>query len=109
MGPHFGKKCFIALMHLTLWTVSYYGDAIRPSQTSEKDMLCFTGGTSYTATIRLVARSTSFLARECDIIASFSFGICAVLLVLESSCKLKNFDKIFLFEDILCNYLCIIW
>ena len=47
-------------------------------QTSEKDILCSTGRADPVQFIRQVAHGTSFLSRQRDGIAHFSFGACTV-------------------------------
>ena len=45
-------------------------------QTSEKDVLCPTGQAGPVLCTRQMACRTSFLSRQRDVIASFSFGAC---------------------------------
>ena len=70
-------KYFIMLIHLTGQLLILPVPASL-AKCQKKLSSVSTGETDQVATIRQVACSTSFLAREHDIIVSLSFGACAV-------------------------------
>ena len=62
------NNVFISLMHPIQWTIANPVGADWPAKWQKKPLLC----------IRQVAHRTSFQPRQCDIIASFLFGMCTV-------------------------------
>ena len=72
------KRFFIALIHPIQWTNAYPVGADRPAKRQKKTSCVSTGQAGPVLCIRQVACSTSFLSRQSDVIASFSFGACAV-------------------------------
>ena len=74
---YFFSNCdFIALIHPIQWTIANSGRCRPDRQTSEKDVLCFHRLAGPHTVHRQVAHRTSFLSRQSDVIASFSFGAC---------------------------------
>ena len=69
---------FIALIHPIQWTNAYPVGADRPAKRQKKTSCVSTGQAGPVLCTRQVACSTSFLSRQSDVIASFSFGACAV-------------------------------
>ena len=72
------KYFFIALIHPIQWTNAYPVGADRPAKRQKKTSCVSTGQAGPVLCTRQVACSTSFLSRQSDVIASFSFGACAV-------------------------------
>ena len=70
--------CFIALIHPIQWTLAYPVSADRPAKHQKKTSCVSTGQAGPVLCTRQVACSTSFLSRQRDVIASFSFGACVV-------------------------------
>ena len=66
---------FIALIHPIQWTIANPVGADRPAKRQKKTSCVSTVPALCT---RQVAHCTSFLTRQCDIIASFLFGACTV-------------------------------
>ena len=69
---------FIALIHPIQWTNAYPVCADRPAKRKKKTSCVSTGQAGPVLCTRQVACRTSFLSRQSDVIASFSFGPCAV-------------------------------
>ena len=69
---------FIALIHPIQWTIAYPVGADRPAKRQKKTSCVSTGQVGPVLCTRQVACSTSFLSRQRDVIASFSFGACPV-------------------------------
>ena len=69
---------FIALIHPIQWTIAYPVGADRPAKRQKKTSCVSTGQAGPVLCTRQVACSTSFLSRQRDVIASFSFGACPV-------------------------------
>ena len=67
---------FIALIHPIQWTIAYPVGADRPAKRQKKTSCVSTGQAGPVLCTRQVACSTSFLSRQRDVIASFSFGAC---------------------------------
>ena len=70
---------FIALIHHIQWTIVNPDGADRPVKCQKKKTSCVS--TSWPVSVlctRQVAHRTSFLSRQCDVIASFLFGACSV-------------------------------
>ena len=72
------NRFFIALIHPIQWTNAYPVGADRPAKRQKKTSCVSTGQAGPVLCTRQVACSTSFLSRQSDVIASFSFGACAV-------------------------------
>ena len=70
------KINFIALIHPIQWTIAYPVGADRPAKRQKKTSCVSTGQAGPVLCTRQVACSTSFLSRQRDVIASFSFGAC---------------------------------
>ena len=70
------KYTFIALIHPIQWTIAYPVGADRPAKRQKKTSCVSTGQAGPVLCTRQVACSTSFLSRQRDVIASFSFGAC---------------------------------
>ena len=71
-----GSYNFIALIHPIQWTIAYPVGADRPAKRQKKTSCVSTGQAGPVLCTRQVACSTSFLSRQRDVIASFSFGAC---------------------------------
>ena len=69
---------FIALIHPIQWTIAYPVGADRPAKHQKKTSCVSTGRPVPVLCTRQVVCHTSFLPRQRYIIASFSFGACAV-------------------------------
>ena len=69
---------FIALIHPIQWTIAYPVGADRPAKRQKKTSCVSTGQAGPMLCTRQVACGTSFLSRQHDVIASFSFGAHAV-------------------------------
>ena len=69
---------FIALIHPIQWTIAYPVGADRPAKRQKKTSCVSTGQVGPMLCTRQMACRTSFLSRQHDIIASFSFGAHAV-------------------------------
>ena len=67
---------FIALIHPIQWTIAYPVGADRPAKRQKKTSCVSTGQAGPVLCTRQVACRTSFLSRQSDVIASFSFGAC---------------------------------
>ena len=67
---------FIALIHPIQWTIANPVGTDRPAKRQKKTSCVSTGQTSPVLCTRQVACLTSFLSRQRDVIASFSFGAC---------------------------------
>ena len=73
-----GILYFIALIHPIQWTIAYPVGADRPVKRQKKTSCVSTSRPVPVLCTRQVACRTSFLSRQRDVIASFSFGACAV-------------------------------
>ena len=69
---------FIALIHPIQWTIAYPVGADRPAKRQKKTSCVSTGQAGPVLCTRQMACRTSFLSRQSDVIASFSFGAHAV-------------------------------
>ena len=69
---------FIALIHPIQWTIAYPVGADRPAKRQKKTSCVSTGQAGPVLCTRQMACRTSFLSRQSDVIASFSFGACTV-------------------------------
>ena len=67
---------FIALIHPIQWTIAYPVGADRPAKRQKKTSCVSTGQAGPVLCTRQMACRTSFLSRQSDVIASFSFGAC---------------------------------
>ena len=67
---------FIALIHPIQWTIAYPVGADRPAKRQKKTSCVSTGQAGPVLCTRQMACHTSFLSRQSDVIASFSFGAC---------------------------------
>ena len=65
---------FIALIHPIQWTIAYPVGADRPAKRQKKTSCVSTGQAGPVLCTRQMACRTSFLSRQSDVIASFSFG-----------------------------------
>ena len=65
---------FIALIHPIQWTIAYPVGADWPAKRQKKTSCVSTGQTGPVLCTRQVACRTSFLSRQRDVMASFSFG-----------------------------------
>ena len=68
------KVIFIALIHPIQWTIAYPVGADRPAKRQKKTSCVSTGQAGPVLCTRQMACRTSFLSRQSDVIASFSFG-----------------------------------
>ena len=77
-GSNWGHKIadFIALIHPIQWTIAYPVGADRPAKRQKKTSCVSTGQAGPVLCTRQMACRTSFLSRQRDVIASFSFGAC---------------------------------
>ena len=69
---------FIALIHPIHWTIANPVSIDRPAKHQKKTSCLSKGQAGPVQCIRQVAHHTSFLSRQGDVIASFSFGACTV-------------------------------
>ena len=69
---------FIALIHPIQWTIVLPVGATSPAKRQERHPVYTTGRTGHGVYIHQVAHCTSFLSRQHDIIAFFSFGAWSV-------------------------------
>ena len=69
---------FIALIHPIQWTIAYPVGADLPAKRQKKTSCVSTGQACPMLCTRQMACRTSFLSRQHDVIASFSFGAHAV-------------------------------
>ena len=72
------KMIFIALIHPVQWTIANPVGADGPTKRQKKMSCVSTGRPVPVLCTRKVAHYTSFLSRQSDVIASFSFGACTV-------------------------------
>ena len=70
----FQKNLFIALIHPIQWTIANPVSADLPAKRQKKTSCVSTGWAGPVLCTRQVACRTSFLSRQRDVIASFSFG-----------------------------------
>ena len=73
-----GKFHFVALIHPIQWRIANPVGADRPAKRQKKTSCVSTGRPVPVLCTRKVAHRTSFLSRQSDVIASFSFGACTV-------------------------------
>ena len=80
------KHNFIALIHPIQWTIAFPVGADRPAKRQKKTSCVSTGQAGPVLCTRQVACRTSFLSRQRDVIASFSFGawLCTRKILLRS-------------------------
>ena len=76
--PKMAKHNFIALIHPIQWTIAYPVGADRPAKRQKKTSCVSTGQAGAVLCTRQMVCHTSFLSRQHDVIASFSFGAHAV-------------------------------
>ena len=69
---------FIALIHPIQWTIANPVSADQPAKCQKKTPCVSTCQAGQVLCTRQVAHHTSFLSRQRDVIASFSFGACIV-------------------------------
>ena len=72
------KILFIALIHPIQWTIANPVGSDRPAKHQKKMSCVSTGQACPVLCTRQMACCTSFLSRQHDVIASFSFGACTV-------------------------------
>ena len=77
---------FIVLIYPIQWTNAYPVGADRPAKRQKKTSCVSTGQAGPALCTRQVACRTSFLCRQRDVIASFSFGVCIVYTVFTVNC-----------------------
>ena len=82
---------FIALIHPIQWTIANSGRRDRPAKRQKKTSCVSTGQPVLTLCTRQVACRTSFLSRQSDVIASFSFGACSAARNLFVNLKIGYF------------------
>ena len=70
---------FIVLIHPIQWTIANPIGADRPAKRQKKTSCVSTGRPVPVLCTHKVAHRTSFLSRQSDVIASFSFGACTVI------------------------------
>ena len=75
---HNKHHIFIALIHPIHWTIANPVGADRPAKRQKKTSCVATGWPVPVLCTCQVAPRTSFLSRQSDVIASFSFGACTV-------------------------------
>ena len=77
-GSNWGHKIadFIALIHPIQWTIANPVGTDQAAKRQKKTSCVSTGQTGPVLCTRQVACRTSFLSRQSDVIASFSFGAC---------------------------------
>ena len=73
-----GTFLFIALMHPIQWTIAYPVGVDRPAKRQKKTSCVSTGQAGPVLCTRQMACRTSFLSRQGDVTASFSFGACTL-------------------------------
>ena len=85
---------FIALIHPIQWTIANPVGAERPATRQKKTSCVSTGRPVPVLCTHQVAHHTSFLSRQRDVIASFSFGACTVRTCFQQSPKIlkKSMD-----------------
>ena len=88
---------FIALIHPIQWTIAYPVGADRPAKRQKKTSCVSTGQAGPVLCTRQVACSTSFLSRQRDVIASFSFGACECTRILNLILKFIFYGVYFCF------------
>ena len=74
---HLQIDYFIALIHPIQWTIAYPVGADRLAKCQKKMSCVSTGQAGPVLCTRQMACRISFLSRQRDVIASFSFGACA--------------------------------
>ena len=81
-GSNWGHKIadFIALIHPIQWTIANPVGTDRPAKRQKKTSCVSNGRPVPVVCTHQVARRTSFLSRQSDVIASFSFGMWCLLL-----------------------------
>ena len=84
------KLNFIALIHPIQWTIAYPVGADRPAKRQKKTSCVSTGQAGPVLCTRQMACRTSFLSRQRDVIASFSFGACVLCTDFQSK---ESFQK----------------
>ena len=82
---------FIALIHPIQWTIANSGRRDRLAKRQKKTSCVSTGQPVLTLCTRQVACRTSFLSRQSDVIASFSFGACSAARNLFVNLKIGYF------------------
>ena len=78
------NSIFIALIHPIQWTIDNPVGADRPAKRQKKTSCVSTGQAGPVLCTRKVACRTSFLSRQSDVIASFSFGARSVQAIIFS-------------------------
>ena len=73
------------LIHPIQWTIANPVGADRPTKRQKKTACVSTGRPVPVLCTRKVAHRTSFLSRQSDVIASFSFGACTVQTCFQQS------------------------
>ena len=112
---HFGQSypsvlgeitVFIALIHPIQWTIAYPVGADRPAKRQKKTSCVSTGQAGPVLCTRQVACSTSFLSRQRDVIASFSFGAC----LCARNIFIRSLSSVFIvFGENWTLYLCLLY
>ena len=72
------NRNFIAFIHPIQWTIANLVGADRPAKRQKKTSCVSTGWPVQVLCTPQMAPRTSFLSRQLDVIASFSFGECTV-------------------------------
>ena len=100
------KIIFIALIHPIQWTIAYPVGADRPAKRQKKTSCVSTGQAGPVLCTRQVACSTSFLSRQRDVIASFSFGAC----LCARNIFIRSLSSVFIVIGENCTlYLCLLY
>ena len=88
------NNIFIALIHPIQWTIATLVSADRPAKCQKKMSCVSTGWPVPVLCTPQMAPRTSFLSRQPDVIASFSFGACTVQTCFQQSPDIlrKNVD-----------------
>ena len=81
----FPTGIFIVLIHPIQWTVANPVGADRPAKQQKKPSCVATGRPVSVLCIRQMAPHASFLSRQPDVVASFSFGPCTVQTCFQQS------------------------
>ena len=81
---------FIALIHPIQWTIANLVGADQPAKPQKKTSCVSTGQAGPVLCTRQMACRTSFLSRQSDVIASFSFGARSVQAIIFC---VRNFEE----------------
>ena len=91
------KHHFIALIHPIQLTIAYPVGADRPAKRQKKTSCVSTSQAGPVLCTRQMTCRTSFLSRQCDVIASFLFGACTCDTVFLSRIYFKFYVRTLLY------------